>query len=265
MAITSYELARHQHAPTDAVREQWTALGHFEATRWVLCAWEDRHALVSELGAYSSGGGQWWPYGTTMLARLAAATCYGYGRSSYTVEGLAEYEWALIELFYSTFEVPYDAVAPYLLSESIDSFTEHLIYEKDEDRGWTWTDSGGPVNQAVGIASFGLRYLLTLYDLAEPPSAAAAYLGYCNASAWSTATLGLVFQAQTLLLADVRIDRTVRLATLPKYTMTYVFWFRPNGWNKFWNSETGAWETITSGGAQLVPYPTVDFTLLMPS
>lgn len=258
--MTDYNaIPRHPAHFQNVVEETWHGLGQFTATRWVRCAYADRHDVVAELGA---SGGELWPYGTTVSARLVGARAWGCGRGTVDGDGLSQYDSALIQLFYSTLG-PY-VVTPFILMEELTPWRDGMMIDAPA-MGLTW-DGGDQIQETLPTEVVGCIYELTLIRLSAPPATVATYLNYCNSAGVTMYTCAITFAAQTLLHTGPFVKRVVELGILPKWNVLYRWVYHPGTWNKKWRADTATWTTVkTSGGTPIVFHPTVNFSLLLPS
>lgn len=263
MTIAYSEIGKHAAPAGNPVLDQWLGEGQFVGRRWVLTAWADRYSLVDEKGAMNGGAGELWPYRPNTGAYLHAARCVGHGRVSFDASGLANYEGAMIELYYSTM-APVVFQNQYVITESIEPMKQHMTFAA-EDYGLRWGATDGELIKGwLTHVDCRMVYVLSFHNIMGGPVAALGYIGQCNAAAVATLTLGVTFNAQTLLHADPYIHRTIRPGFLPRYTLRYRWPFHPQGWNTKWNPKTAAWTTVYSSTGQIMFHPPCNFQNLFP-
>jgi len=125
------------------------------------------------------------------------------------------------------------------------------------------TDAGSIENS---ILIPGATYTLTWYRMKILPASVLKFLGTINSKPFVTKTLGLTFDAQTLLYqpSSIRVDNK------GLFTIPLRFLYKPapklginQGWNYFWQASTQTYEaryTVLNGTiTQIKPYQVVDY------
>lgn len=233
----------------------------FTATVKLRCPWSDRNSLSAELSNY-----------TAYQSGVVQARARSIGIVPFTaVQGAgpslqADYEDAIV-----TIQYVFDKDTPsesdgVLFSESLEPTAQNLTMQWES---FIWKTSQIPILQGEqpGKILRGMDYVLTKYNLAAIPSAALTLVGCCNLAAMTASTLGLTFAAQTLLFNPPSLQRKVSLGPSPenKWTATYRLTYKPEGWNKFWNSRVNppAWDMmqVWTGAAWIdyTHYPPASF------
>ena len=235
--------------------------GHFQAQRQIKCAWDDRGAMIAELG---KDGGELYPHDKAKGARAISANTVGFGKADAS-GSLISYPQALITVYYST-RAPQIFNNKYFIVETL---VPHFETKSQSHYKFHWDSAGGrrldpgeAPNKIMGRASYTLEF----HGALQTPYYALSLAEYCNASAWATLTMGFAFPTETLLLKTPVVRRTIKLGYLPRFLLIYEFLFKASGWNTFWREETNSYESIyhEDGSGRYIQHPLGDFQLLKP-
>lgn len=180
-------------------------------------------------------------------------------------DGAIIYEEALITVQYSTDDAQVRDESGNRFSESIEPHSEFITLDHKRFR-WG-SASGEPLeeNEAPGRIVRGFSLVRTLYAVPSISSTILSLPGCVNNAQYISAVLGLTFPAETLMFGDPVISRTVVLGGSSSWDVTLRFSFKPDGWNKFWRSQSQAYEQIydVQGSAVYKNYPLANFSAFL--
>lgn len=236
--------------------------GHFTGTRRVECASGDVASLLAWFDSYPNDH---WPYpfgGWSNTAVLTAAEVKPKANSKVTssTKPLIDYERAWIDLTYTTEGMVY--IGGLYVWETLRAGASNMPIPKPADLRW---GDGTPLLPGEQIAKKVLAsstYQITFYKLASTPTAILWLQDGCtNASAYITATQGLLFPAETMLCVGAELKRgSPGSATNLWKQCTYTFHINPYGWNNVWRAETNTWEAVyLPTGDRFLPQPPLSF------
>jgi len=233
-------------------------------TRILLCDWADRFTLMRELiGPPGELLEDYTPQENSPdIIALTASSSPHPGKIDGTGVGsrIAVYDKAIVTVNYG--------VAPYretedqqLYSESWEGIIEFITLDH---RAYRWgngaTGDALAPDEAPGMQVRSGEYVLTRYGLVTIPNTAGLE-GRVNNAVFSSKSLGRDFAAETLLFTPPTLDRSMSIIGTDGWTVVQRLAYRENGWNKFYRSTSGAYESIyVKGGAVIKPYPTADFS-----
>jgi len=231
----------------------------FTAQRKLKCAWADRLTLMLELrgSAYAP-----WP---TALCN----NCYQEpvdGKNIGTGDTSA-YEFAIIV---ANYETPTYSGTSENYTENIEPFSQFLLIDSTNFcfEGATvrtgLTPGDQPQGESAGLLFGGCVYTHTKLDVLSVPDIQ-GYLDHVNSVAITPKKSDLAnhwnFAIGTLLFCAPSIDELT--STPGHWKITYKCKWRPQGWNKFWNPNTGLYESLIgcrrlSGFAPAGAYPNAE-------
>lgn len=219
--------------------------GDFYGERRLLCAWSDRVSLLNELDADFQWPTSLYPEGpSAALARTARVI--PFGRMPLTSsQNYAEYEWAIIQVHYSTKGPKWDAINKLFIEETMDPAFMSFSVDNANLR-WKNDDKRVEPNDAPVNHDCLLEYQIAFHFLTSLPTWILARPGLCNSNTFITAGLGISFAPYTIKYMGSSIRGTYSLAKLPRYHVTAKFLFKWSEWNKFWRHDTAAWEYMVN-------------------
>lgn len=217
------------------------------------CPWEDRYGILNTMLLTPSE----WPYlpGEGLYAKTGSiAPFLGEGiKIDGSPSGL-DYELALLNVNFETFDVPEGEGPGELYSESIEPTAEFLTIPHT---GFRWGSGVGEelkAEEAPGRLEVGLDYVVSWQKVQTIPATALTLIGCVNNANVTSPSLGLTFATGTLLFNPPKISRSVKLGGISYFTMQIRLTYRRNGWNWFWRAESGAFEQIYPEGSGTSPY-----------
>ena len=236
-------------------------------------AWGNRWALINDIGANLRG----WPHPGNLfgLPPLTASIEPAPVSSFTSSDQICVYTDAHVTIGYGVKETKVEKTeSGTLYSESMEPIIEML---KQDHKLFTWiNDSGVEVaavleNEAPGRPTYSLKFRRSLIKRASIPAAVWACMGKCNVAAYTSVSLGITFEAQTLMLIPPKPKRTIKLdGSSSGFDIDLDFHWQPSGWNKFWHPTTNsylrfatkAWDSSTSTTTLTphTPVPTADFS-----
>ncbi len=240
----------------------------FEATRKVRCDFDNRLTLAREFLGWTDEGGTIHPahkydkddanFGPAYVASFSIEPIMGID----PLDG--GYKYADLTVNYST-ATTLDA-NNISITESVNGASEFLTIGNAE---LYWT-SAHTADVKIDTSEYPtklvrmLEWSYTKHRQLSIPSSVFSKMGYVNSSAISSSHLGYTFAAETLLFGNPSCARTIGSNQIDYWEITYTFMYRPNGWNKFPRSTTGAWSYIYDAtGAQVKPYSSISFSDLV--
>lgn len=150
------------------------------------------------------------------------------------------------------------------LSESLTPNVEFITLDYKRFR---WGSANGDVlieAEAPGKQVFSTALVRTHYGVTTLSNTVLSEIGKVNASAYTSALLGLTFEIDTLLYAPPELSRTIKSTGASAWTLKLTFLHKPTRWNKFWRADTAAWDDIYRLGGMLYKnYPLGDFSALL--
>ena len=231
-------------------RQEVVSFGALTASVTLQCAWLDRWTVANDLVANARA------YPANPYAKCRSAAIRPLASETTTNEQNLVYTDALVTASYSTDD---GTGATDAVSESIEPTAEFLTLDY---RLFKWSD-GTPLKEgeAPGKLIRGLEYKRTVYDQTTVPSSILTNVGCVNSNTVTASVLGWSFAAGTLLFKAPTLSRTIDSNGQGKWTINYAYSYRPNGWNKFWKSDTGTWATIQvlRTGSDYNNFPSVAF------
>lgn len=246
--------------------------GQFEATRRLICDWEDRLWLIDWLGRFPNGI---YPYTEGPLdppAIVVYAGIEGMGEqgSETQIYGpgdppgrtgsdlLATYPKAKVTAKYTT-EGPRLQPGGTLLSEWLRPTAQtHAL----SHASFSWDDAAGTrvrEGERPYFTRYGFEHVVRLHQVIAVPPWVTAYVGTCNLNPVAGAVIPITYAPQTLIYQPPTIQTSIDLGRgLPTFDITVHFKFKPTGWNTFPRESTGQDEPMyVTGGSQYIRYPPV--------
>lgn len=239
--------------------ESWDlAEGGSTATREFKVPWSLRYDALTEIVESPI-----YPYiGSGLRAKTVSIMPYDGIRTAELIPGtgLANYSTARITVEYGTNAPETDD----LISEVFEPTAEFITLDPID---FEWSDMTALKDgEAPGKLLRGLDYVLTIHSTLVIPSAILTLPGNVNDVDITATTLGLTFEAETLLYQPPKVDRTISINGSPAWKLVHRFSHRGTGWNKFWRADTQEFDTLItkSGGLPYKNYPLGDFSPLFP-
>jgi len=232
-------------------KEKYLPNGDFKATRTLICAWADRHALLAEMAA---SGGAAYPYNTDTGARAVGAAIYPFGDWSDegSSVGLIKYGTAVVAVDYAFSQYEPRLISGKMVVEELNPWLEYRAV----DPNWCHVGSAGSnvrPRRAPRVVVAGADYTLSYHEVASAPAVALTLPGYVNVAPFATYRLGVSWPAKCLLYMGPATRDTMRLGTKDKFRVTYQFKFRSIPWSK--ELTANGWETIYNDVGQELYIP----------
>lgn len=240
----------------DSPQESYNENG-FSASVQLLCPWRNRFDVMQYVLA---GASELYPHAPLTLARARTASSAPFQARVGQLNGsggeLAYYDKAVVTINY-VFDSQTESGGE-LFSESLEPTTEFLTIDPSRLK---WSNGDKLKHEeAPGRLYRGLNYVLTRHNQrAIPPSV--MYLPGCvNGGPFTAMLLGVTFAPETLLYQPPACQRSVSRDGTAGWTITYRLSYRYPGWNEFWNSATGKWDTIRNpNNSKYYVYPLGNF------
>lgn len=245
--------------------------GDFTASVDLMCAWADRYALVTDLLGFARS----WPFASGSFPPRARRA----GIKSFTGQGYADgqginYELATVSVQYSNAiqsasgggsSSGSSSAGPYdLFSEEMDNTVEFLQLPYEQFR---WGAANGPAiseKEAPGQQFFSFKLKRTIFQVPGPlPTWLQELIGCVNENEYVSQVLGLTFDPETLLFMPTTTQRTISSdLTAGAFTVGLGFAYKPQGWNKYYRSQTQAYEPMFNAktGAEVKSFTPSDMT-----
>lgn len=227
-------------------------LSDFSASVTLRCAWDDRHALMTDLL------GNVWPYVTSWVKPAVCATCGSVPvPTTYEEDGQGiDYIEALVTANYSTRE------AIDLITESIEPLVEFITLDHKRFRWGSKTGDPLLEAEAPGRQMRSLNLVRSAKKVLAVPSSALTLPGYVNNTAYTSTILGLTFAIETLLFTPPSLSHTITTDGDPGWDMTVKLAYLPQTWNKFFRAKSGTYQEIfdVQESSAYKSYPLGDFS-----
>lgn len=222
---------------------QWL-LGDFEGQRRLKVAWVDVYDLLVALEWTS------WPYYDADYGS-GDNSCYPYradikpfpgGRQGWMSndDSLAYYEYAMVDVYYTTKGGVYDAINKWRYEINIEPYTRMQRVEPTHRLAW---DKGGryPVTRTEAPMSnlHGLKLKATYSGLTKMPTGAFGLVGCVNSNRVHVSALNATFPSETLLYGGSSINLSYQWGYLPRWSVTYNSFYWPAGHNMFYHPQYG--------------------------
>jgi hypothetical protein len=246
------------------------------------CDWDDRIQLCIDKLTANGGLGETYPHNILNNARAYSAKCRpAPGAMAGVITGsggLAEYQHAHVTVTYKTpgRHTDQQPETTYGINETIEG---HAEFQTLPYQNFQWPDGTAlTAEEAPGRLLRGIDYCVTIQSVPNIPPAIQTLPGCCNMNPICSPTLGITFNAQTLLFSDPTLTRKYDIATgTGTWTVGYRFHQCPQPaggsqvtWNMFPRAVNMDYEAIqikTSGGGdaqQFYMYPPADFSQVLP-
>lgn len=249
-------------------RESWSN-DRLTADVELMCPWADRYDVLVNILKYALP----WPYHISSPCRAVSGSIRPFvARGTEVADAGLSYDLAVLAVH---FEAAEDGGSDengntIVFSEQIAPASEFLTLPYEDFR-WMG-DSDQPTvpikpDEAPGRLVRGLDYVVTWYNFSSIPAVVLTAPNHVNLYSVVSASLGLTFDAQTLLFQPPTVTRNVSFNDANRYQLQCRFTWRLGTWNKFWRAETGDYEYIyhkDAGGTPYLNFPTADFSGLVP-
>jgi len=225
------------------------------ATRSILVDWSLRYVAFAQIIASPV-----YPYVGSALRVVKVDISPLEGKQSQPVLGLASYSKAVIT-------ITYDATGPEtddLITEDLEPSAEFTTLDHED---FTWSDDTAlKEGEAPGRLLRGLEYVFKVHKTLVIPAAVLSLPGSVNNVQVIASTLGLAFNAETLLYQPPKISRTITTTGAGAFNLTHRMSYRPSGWNNFWRAKTQSYDTFKekSSGLAYKNFPLADFSPIFP-
>lgn len=234
--------------------------GHFDGLRRLKVAWGSDavtmlEALEGTAWPYASGPNACTPWQATIKP---FPNCRQQGSGS-----LASYEFALVDVFYTTRGPVWNTSLGYRVQETTSSYTRvGKISPKDGSTNRLYWDNAGanPIHRDDAPMGewHGMAYKLTFSGLTSAPSGAWDYIKYVNSNVVTSYTLDRSFAPETLLYKGASIQANYAWGKLTRYGVTYSFLYWPPGHNRVFRPGYGHVDAYYREGGSSVIYKTYD-------
>lgn len=263
----SYTEIGDEKSPTEGANKEGP-----RATRLLECTWANRWTLLKELLG-------WWEYNSNtdtvvihrphdyphnQWAKCLDVNILPFGKDVPSgVDGVSAYGKARLTVVYGVPEE--DDYA----SESLEPSAEFLTFP-NEKLFWDAAKTE-PLNEdeAPGVLLNTLNWIYNRHKMPYIPVEILNLIGYVNAAAITSPTLGMTFPIETLLYQPPTLAREISVvggdyARLTGWRIEFRFTYRPTGWNKFpKRGEAFTFKDIYDDSGTLKKvYPLGDFTPL---
>lgn len=131
-----------------------------------------------------------------------------------------------------------------IVEESIEPMSE---FTRLDHRDFAWGARDGTVltpEEAPGKLDVKVRLARTIYKLGAIPGLAFTALGKCHNVAYTSTGLGYTFPTETLMYGEPRFGRTISTAGPGAWNYSQQWYYKPEGWNKYYRAETDSYEYI---------------------
>jgi hypothetical protein len=211
------------------------------------CNWGDRFALINDLLSTPQ------PYPKTaglggMVPYAVSARCVTLGNESPIQNGQG------IDYLFAYIDVNYNAGVVDLANEEIEPNMEAIPLD------YRYFNFGGTASpklllegEAPPLILQSFNFVRTRYRLSVIPTDFLNAVGCVNQYSYTSAILGFTFPAETLLFLPAPCSRSFTNFGTTGFTMVTKFGYKPNGWNKYWRTQTQAFESIYLNGSS-TPY-----------
>lgn len=233
----------------------------FAARVKLRCAYANRWSVTGDLLLNRRP----WPYGGFATPPRASSVSIepapmAYGEAGQAVDYLGD---ALLTVTYSTLKGG-DPSTTDLVAESLEPSAD-FITQSHKNFSWGNVAGGNPLNEAEapGKQIRSLKLIRTLFQLPNTlPTTIIDLVGSVNDVNYTSALLGLMFPAETLLFLPAGLSRTINTDGSSGWNVTLGFDYRKNTWNKHWRAKTNLFENIwrIDPGGIHKNFPPADFS-----
>lgn len=240
-------------------REEWPGNGMFIGIRQLMCNWDDRYDLLTEL---DSEPNRLYPYLEAINAYPVAARIepFGVPEEDATTYRTGKYALAVLTVTYRN-----NAPAIHkniLISEEFYTTGQN---EPVPHELLQWTDGTELESyEAPTRWASGFDWTVTFHRVMGVPGAADTMVDYTNNATVVSPTYSRAFPAHTLVYRGYALYHSVGWGKMPWYKLQYRFSWHPFGANKHWRPETGQYEAleVKSTGQPYINYPLGSFVAL---
>jgi len=245
--------------------------GRLVATDRLICNWEDRHELANEILGLT------WPLRQApqsyradfpfCMARRVAIEPMGELVRDTDGHGRNTYERAILTVEYETPSGgAVQRIAPdeqTIIEEELYPSAQVLMAPAhglywDDARTIPFTDAEAPL-----LTLRQLDWQVTVYGMPVVPAVAIDYMNCVNDSAVVSPTLGVVFEAETVLFHGARPSRIWTTGGAQPWKVVFPFTIKPSGWNRFYRRGAAVPAVVyDAAGEPWTPYEPVDFRQL---
>lgn len=225
--------------------EEYTAQG-LMATRTLRCRWQDRNRLAEQLLGFSYASGNDvvyrlphpYPGQNQIVARSARVRPFGDHPSSDASDSVLRYSTAELEVRYQSSEQGSgDETQPgvdVFIEENLESTSEYLVFQNEVNV----QVEGDPEPRVETVIArrlvIGLTWRVTQRMVPVIPPAALLLTGRINDREIRARTLNVTFPTHTLLYQGFQATRNTMTDGRVTRDLTYLFHYRPEGWQKVW-------------------------------
>lgn len=259
ISVTYEELGEPQ-SPSENYGEE----GGFQGTRYLKCAWGDRHTLARELmGTIDIQDNQFiitlpHAHPAFELAFVRNVGISGFGKPGGDSATVLNYEHAIVAAQYKTgkwMDIPGDGEGEenVLVDETLDAGGEYLtrpnrlLYWDAEKKEQLSADEAPRL--FIQMATW--RY--TIMQIPYFPTGFFDLIGKVNSAAVQSQTLGITFAAETLLMEPAQPSRLITNSGAQAWKLPIALTYRPKGWNKFYKAgETEPQSLFNGQGVEMV-------------
>jgi hypothetical protein len=241
--------------------------------------WENRHAVMQDI----LGTPLIWPYNTSLGMYAANGVIVPLqGEKNAEASNLNVYTHARLNINFSrTYGDEGDGSARYY--ETIEPTGEMLrlpqesVHDSEDDWQFKWGEAAASAiltaEEAPSRLIIGMDYVVKWVKLSSVPAAVLTIVDHVNNASIVSPSLGLTFPAETLLANSPVINRTVGYGGSGTSDLEIRYSFRADGWNKFWNPRTSAFESVwvhspntppTFAPYEYINFPLADMSPLLP-
>lgn len=213
----------------------------FSAVRKYKCAWGDRLILSKDLlGRVVNSGTtfnyflpqQHPDYPSCVALRVTIAPFSRKTTDSGTTTNIA-YEEAELTVNFGipTMDIREDEPERVLVTEELQPSSEFITAPNRKLYWDTEQEEELETDEAPGLLVRMVEWIYTIHFLADLPTNLLDYIGCVNSVDVYSPTLGLTFDAGTLLVNEPSLRRQITTDEVKSWEVTYRFSHRPQGWN----------------------------------
>lgn len=236
-------------------KESYSSNG-VQATVELRVPWEDRYDYLTDFVSANEGYGLEWPYlpgSHLFISKIEIATHAG------EAQGLSSacntYAHALLRLTFGQDGSQQSPTQNVRYTESLEPNGEmqklppSFIHDTDHDWEFRWGEDPAAqllsVEEAPNRLTLGLDYVVKYTKMPLVPDGILGIVDHVNDDAIVSASLGLTFDAETLLANSPVITRSVtNNPSSLKWDVELRWSMRAAGWNRWWNPLTTEFDRI---------------------
>ncbi len=243
------------------------------------CAWEDRFETLMAILV----SGLEWPYapGSRMFVSTGSISTFQEEKVG-SADNLNTYTHAILTINFKRSSNDEENEEEEIYSETIEDNGQLLklpprnVNDTLNDWIFKWGEDPNSAaltpEEAPTLLQMGMDYVVKWKNLSVIPAAVLSFKNHVNQDSQVSPSLGLTFPAETLLGTSAVLSRTTNAAfEVSGWDLELRWSHREEGWNKFWNPKTGAYEEIYIHGPNFnLPgtlyknYPLMDMSGLLP-